>query len=107
MLITRCCSERINLLFKNIGIVVAPLHFDVCVVFCSEIFSSLFIMLASDCAADNIGSKGTCSVTAVVLPVFATTPVDDAPPPLRMRRRLVLSGPGKFSDTVVMMMIDR
>lgn len=97
---------KINLLFKNIGIVVAPLHLDVCVVFCSDIFSSSFKMFDSDCTTDcpddNIDSIGSCSDVVVALIAFVTTPVAVAPPPLRMRRRLVLNGPGKFNDKVVM-----
>ena len=65
-------------------------------------------MLPSDCtAADAGGTNGSndscCSVVVVALPLFVTTPVFAAAPPLRIRRRLVLNGPGRFNDTVVMM----
>jgi hypothetical protein len=60
-------SQSDNALFKKIGIVLAPLHFDVWVVFCSEMLSS------------------TISVGLAV-----------TEPPLRMRRRFDPKGPGKL-----------
>jgi hypothetical protein len=71
-----CSSDSAisNLLFRKIGIVVAPLHFDVCAVLLSEGSSS-----------------SSSSVNFGVL--FANV---ETFPPLRMRRRLVPMGPGKF-----------
>jgi hypothetical protein len=60
------------LLFRKIGMVVEPLHLDVCVVLCLEMSSSSFRLAAE-----------------LLLSV-------DTFPPLRIRRRFVPIGPGKF-----------
>jgi hypothetical protein len=57
-----------DVLFKKMGIVLAPLHFEVWVVFCSEMLPS-----------------STISVGLAV-----------TDPPLRMRRRFDPKGPGKL-----------
>jgi hypothetical protein len=72
------------------GIVVAPLHLDVCVVFCSDTFSS-----------GDGSSSGPRLLLWIRLP-WLVEAIVVAFPPLRMRRRFDPNGPGKFEGAVVM-----
>lgn len=68
-------KQMIYLLFKKIGIVVAPLHFEVCAVLDSD------ILFSSDLFVDGV------ELLLVMVDAF---------PPLRIRRRFAPTGPGKF-----------
>jgi hypothetical protein len=67
--------EELYLLLRKMGIVVAPLHLEVCVVFGSPSSSSSSIDLLLDVLLDMVETF----------------------PPLRIRRRLVPMGPGKLN----------